>query len=84
MPVAYPSSCSPQAWASASVLLLVRAMLGMEPTADRSSVELTRPDLSGVPDLSLEGLEFAGHPMSVQVSDRQFRIARSGRGTSSP
>ena len=27
MPVAYPSSCSPQAWASASVLLLVRTML---------------------------------------------------------
>ena len=24
MPVAYPSSCSPQAWSSASVLLLVR------------------------------------------------------------
>jgi glycogen debranching enzyme len=84
MPVAYPSSCSPQAWASASVLLLVRAMLGMEPTADRSSVELTRPDLSGVPDLSLEGLEFAGQPMSVLVSDGQFRIAGSGRGTSSP
>jgi glycogen debranching enzyme len=84
MPVAYPSSCSPQAWASASVLLLVRAMLGMEPTADRSSVELTRPDLSGVPDLALEGLEFAGQPMSVLVSDGQFRIAGSGRGTSSP
>ena len=61
MPVAYPSSCSPQAWASASVLLLVRTMLGLEPTADRSGVELVRPDLSGVPDLSLERLEFARH-----------------------
>ena len=46
MPVPYPSSCSPQAWASASVLLLVRAMLGLEPTADRSGVQLLRGDLS--------------------------------------
>src|SRR4029079_559134 len=64
MPVAYPSSCSPQAWASASVLLLVRTMLGLEPTADGSGVELVRGDLSGVPDLALSGLEFAGQPMS--------------------
>ena len=51
MPVAYPSSCSPQAWSSASILLLLRALLGLEPAADRSGVELTRPDLSAVPDL---------------------------------
>jgi glycogen debranching enzyme len=75
MPVAYPSSCSPQAWASASVLLLVRAMLGMEPTADGTGVELVRRDLSGVPDLSLEGLEFAGRPMSAQVADGRGRVA---------
>ena len=60
MPVAYPSSCSPQAWASASVLMLVRTMLGLEPTADGTGVELVRPDLSGVTDLSLERLEFGG------------------------
>ena len=74
MPVAYPSSCSPQAWASASVLLLVRTMLGLEPTADGSSVELTRRDLSGVPDLSLEGLRFAGRPLSVRVADGSGRV----------
>ena len=73
MPVAYPSSCSPQAWASASVLLLVRTMLGLEPTEDRSSVELVRPDLSTVPDLSIERLDFAGHPMSVHVNEGRPR-----------
>src|SRR3954452_11982549 len=52
MPVAYPSSCSPQAWSSASILLLLRALLGLEPAADRSGAVLTRPDLSPVPDLS--------------------------------
>jgi glycogen debranching enzyme len=74
MPVAYPSSCSPQAWASASVLMLVRTMLGLEPTDDRTSVELVRPDLSSVPDVSLERLEFAGHPMSVHVSEGRGRV----------
>jgi len=74
MPVAYPSSCSPQAWASASVLMLVRAMLGLEPKADRSSVELVRPDLSAVADLSLERLDFAGHPLSVHVSEGRARV----------
>ncbi|MBA2952485.1 amylo-alpha-1,6-glucosidase [Nocardioides sp. CGMCC 1.13656] len=78
MPVAYPSSCSPQAWASASVLLLVRTMLGLEPTADGSGVELVRGDLSGVPDLALSALEFAGRPMSVDVQ------AGSGRVTLGP
>jgi glycogen debranching enzyme len=72
MPVAYPSSCSPQAWSSASILLLLRTLLGLEPAADRSGVELTRPDLSSVPDLSLERLEYAGRPMSV--------VVRGGRG----
>ncbi len=74
VPVPYPSSCSPQAWASASVLLLVRAMLGLEPTADRSGVELRRGDLSGVPDLALQGLEFAGGPLSVYVDHGRGRV----------
>ena len=30
-PIPYPTSCSPQAWASAAPLLLVRAFLGLEP-----------------------------------------------------
>ena len=73
MPVAYPSSCSPQAWASASVLMLVRTMLGLEPTADGAGVELVRPDLSGVADLSLERLQLGGRPVSVTVQDGRGR-----------
>ncbi len=74
MPVAYPSSCSPQAWASASVLLLVRTMLGLEPTADRSTVEVVRADLSSVPDISLERLQFDGRPLAVHLSDASARV----------
>ncbi len=32
VPVEYPSACSPQAWASGAPLLLMRLMLGLEPT----------------------------------------------------
>jgi glycogen debranching enzyme len=33
VPVTYPTACSPQAWATAAPLLLLRVMLGLEPTA---------------------------------------------------
>ncbi|MBU3067392.1 amylo-alpha-1,6-glucosidase [Nocardia sp. NEAU-G5] len=68
-PVPYPTSCSPQAWASAAPLLLVRSFLGLEPDAPRRTltllphlperwgrVELTDLRLGGtVLDLAVEG-----------------------------
>ncbi|RMI30205.1 amylo-alpha-1,6-glucosidase [Nocardia stercoris] len=37
-PVPYPTSCSPQAWASAAPLLLVRSFLGLEPDVPRRTL----------------------------------------------
>jgi glycogen debranching enzyme len=68
MPVAYPSSCSPQAWASASTLLLVRSLLGLEPDG-HGGLRLDRADLRSVTDLDLEGLRCGGRPFSVEVRD---------------
>jgi glycogen debranching enzyme len=34
VPVAYPTACSPQAWASGAPLLLIRVMLGIEPAGE--------------------------------------------------
>ena len=48
--------------------------LGLEPTADRSGVELVRPDLSGVADMTLERLEFARQPLSVRVQGGRGRV----------
>jgi glycogen debranching enzyme len=39
-PVPYPSSCSPQAWASAAPLMLARAFLGLDPDVPRRRVNL--------------------------------------------
>ncbi|MEV6069859.1 glycogen debranching N-terminal domain-containing protein [Nocardia sp. NPDC052001] len=68
-PVPYPTSCSPQAWASAAPLLLVRSFLGLDPDIPRRTltvlphlparwgrVELTDLRLGGaVIDLAVEG-----------------------------
>ncbi|WP_327143701.1 amylo-alpha-1,6-glucosidase [Nocardia sp. NBC_01327] len=68
-PVPYPTSCSPQAWASAAPLLLVRSFLGLDPDVPRRSltvlphlparwgrVELTDLRLGGAMiDLVVEG-----------------------------
>ncbi len=68
-PVPYPTSCSPQAWASAAPLLLVRSFLGLEPDVPRRTltvlphlparwgrVELTDLRLGGtVLDLAVDG-----------------------------
>ena len=71
MPVAYPSSCSPQACASASVLLHLRTMLGLEPDGDR--LHAVRDDLGGVPDLLIERLQLGGRRIDVEV--RAGRLA---------
>ncbi|GAA5057074.1 amylo-alpha-1,6-glucosidase [Nocardia callitridis] len=38
VPVPYPTSCSPQAWASAAPILLVRAFLGLTPDARERTI----------------------------------------------
>ncbi len=64
MPVSYPASCSPQAWSSASVLLLVRVMLGLEPTP--TGVELRRREF-GV-DSDDHGVGTASHDVAGSTS----------------
>ncbi|MGY2062663.1 glycogen debranching N-terminal domain-containing protein, partial [Nocardia gipuzkoensis] len=39
-PIPYPTSCSPQAWASATPLLLVRSFLGFEPDVPGREIAL--------------------------------------------
>ena len=43
-PIPYPTSCSPQAWASAAPLLIMRAFLGLAPDVPADRIDI-RPDL---------------------------------------
>jgi glycogen debranching enzyme len=69
MPVAYPASCSPQAWSSASVLLLLRTLLDLHPSGGGVALEVCRDDLSGVADLRIDSLRAGGHRHLVEVGD---------------
>ena len=44
-PTLYPVACSPQSWAAASVLMLLRACLGLSIDAPRSRVRFFHPEL---------------------------------------
>jgi len=43
-PVEYPTACSPQAWATAAPLLLLRVLLGIEPTKGELALDPVLPD----------------------------------------
>jgi glycogen debranching enzyme len=44
-PVSYPVSCSPQAWASAALFLMLQGMLGIAPDAPRRVLHVRNPVL---------------------------------------
>ena len=46
-PVEYPTACSPQAWATGAPLLLIKAMLGLEPAGDHLLVDPAVPTMIG-------------------------------------
>ncbi|HEY2802332.1 MAG TPA: glycogen debranching N-terminal domain-containing protein [Actinomycetota bacterium] len=50
-PVQYPTACSPQAWSTGAPLLLLRAMLGLEPSGDHLVVDPWLP--SGIGRIEL-------------------------------
>jgi glycogen debranching enzyme len=67
-PIPYPTSCSPQAWAAASPLLLLRTLLRFDPAIPESRVWLAPELPEGLGDLALERLSVAGARMTVTVS----------------
>jgi glycogen debranching enzyme len=69
VPVRYPTSCMPQAWAAAGVLALVSALLGL--SADASSRSITvRPALGGWPGrLEVDGIMVSGARLRVRADN---------------
>jgi glycogen debranching enzyme len=44
-PVHYPVSCSPQAWASGALFLMLTSVLGIRPSAPRKELNIINPEL---------------------------------------
>lgn len=73
--VHYPVSCSPQAWASGALFLLLQACLGLEPDAPSRRLTVRNPRL---PDF-LERLDLAG--LRVGQARVSVHFARHGART---
>jgi glycogen debranching enzyme len=60
-PVLYPVAYAPQAWAAASVFLLLQACLGLEINGHDGQIYFTRPQLpASLGELRIHNLEVAG------------------------
>jgi glycogen debranching enzyme len=68
VPVPYPVACSPQAWAAAAPLLIVRAMLGLQAHAEQHRLELIQPHLTPwLGKLTITGLRVGGASVDLLV-----------------
>ncbi len=65
-PVEYPTACSPQAWATGTPLLLLRAILGLEPIGNQLVVDAALPKILG----QLELLDIPGRWGQVDAFGR--------------
>jgi glycogen debranching enzyme len=77
-PAAYPTSCSPQAWASAAPLLWLRTLLRLDPWAPLGEVRL-HPELPPwLQRLRVAGIAIAGQEITVDVHDDECDISGTG------
>jgi glycogen debranching enzyme len=70
-PVAYPTSCSPQAWAAASPLLFLRSLLRFEPDIRNSRLHLAPAMPEWIGGFRLEGVPIMGGHLNVEVRGDQ-------------
>jgi glycogen debranching enzyme len=73
--VRYPVSCSPQAWASGALFMLLQASLGLEPDAPAQKLTIKNPAIPR----PLRRLDL--HGMQVGAARVSLRFERSGRRT---
>jgi glycogen debranching enzyme len=77
-PAAYPTSCSPQAWASASPLLWLRTLLRLDPWAPQGRLSL-HPELPPwLSRLRVEGIAVAGQKLTVSVEEGLVEVSGAG------
>jgi glycogen debranching enzyme len=76
VPVPYPASCSPQAWASAAPLLVLRALLGWEPDIPGGQLVLDPVLPRGATHLAIDGIPLGGARVGVEVRDDAVAVRR--------
>lgn len=84
-PVPYPVSCSPQAWAAASPMLALQALLGIQPDVPNSRVILNPVLPTGVQELRIRQLrvgqgELDIHLVRVNATKTAMTLERNTTG----
>ncbi|HEU4641223.1 MAG TPA: glycogen debranching N-terminal domain-containing protein [Gemmatimonadaceae bacterium] len=73
-PVLYPVSCSPQAWASGALFMLLQACAGILPDAPAHELHIREPVLPHFLDeLVMDGLQVGGTRVALQFTRRGDR-----------
>jgi glycogen debranching enzyme len=72
--VPYPTSCSPQAWAAASPLLMLRTLLRLDPWVPRGKVWLHPSLPESIGRLHVGGIPLAGARVSVTVEGGEVAV----------
>jgi glycogen debranching enzyme len=67
VPVGYPTSCSPQAWAAASPLLCLRTLLRLDPWVPYGKTWLCPNLPEEIGYLKVEGIPLAGSRVTIEV-----------------
>jgi glycogen debranching enzyme len=74
VPVSYPTSCSPQAWAAASPLLFLRTLLRLDPWVPQGKVWLAPAVPPEIGRLRVERIPLAGGRVSVEVDGDDVHV----------
>ncbi|HZU33463.1 MAG TPA: amylo-alpha-1,6-glucosidase [Candidatus Angelobacter sp.] len=73
-PVQYPVSCSPQAWASGAVFLMLMSVLGIRPSAQRKELNIVNPSLPPFLDtLNIRNMRIGGSRVGLDFTRRGDR-----------
>ena len=77
-PVEYPTTCSPQAWACGSSMLMLRAALGLEPDAVTRGVRVDPHLPAAAADLEMHGFSAFGRLFDLRVDGQQASVEPAG------
>jgi glycogen debranching enzyme len=75
-PIPYPTACSPQAWATGAPLLVLRAMLGMQPKDGQLLIHPDIPDYIG--RLAVHDLMAFGRRWDIEATGRTGYVRLAG------
>jgi glycogen debranching enzyme len=75
VPVPYPTSCSPQAWAAAAPRLVLRSLMQLHPDIPRGQIQLSPTLPDRLLPLRVENVPLAGARLDISVdSDGAFHV----------